>query len=414
MRVQIPPQRKLNSGIHIIGGGTFSHVRSHFALAAPAFGSTARALSNRLPGSTLHLTKMAGGSGNLVTNRDIENLVDRLIAESEVSVICMSAALCDFDGKIGKKESGKYAERLETREGAMTLHMTPANKVIKKIRENRKDIFLVGFKTTTNASSEVQFHKGLRLLKEASCGLVLANDTGTRSNMIITPEEAAYCVDTNRDRVLDELVEMINFRSGNTFSKSNFIDSKNIEFSNTPDCFQKVMRHVIERGGYIPNVLGFTTGHFGVRTGQYEFLSSQRKLNHNKLEEFGLCKVLVENNKLVVHGKGKATVGSRTIWELFQKFPSYDAVVHTHNPIKPNSKIPIISQKPFHCGSFECAKNVAENMLEFKDYGVAAVFADKHGANIMFRTSQASSDITKFLDENIQFGVLLNRFKKAV
>ena len=43
----------------IFGGGTFNHIRSHLALAAPAFGETARKLHELMPESTLILTKMA-------------------------------------------------------------------------------------------------------------------------------------------------------------------------------------------------------------------------------------------------------------------------------------------------------------------------------------------------------------------
>ena len=34
-----------NKQIYIFGGGTFSHVRNHMALAAPAFGETAKRLA---------------------------------------------------------------------------------------------------------------------------------------------------------------------------------------------------------------------------------------------------------------------------------------------------------------------------------------------------------------------------------
>ena len=51
--------------IHIFGGGTVSHVRNHLALAAPAYGSTAKALATLckqiIPKmeTVLHLTRMA-------------------------------------------------------------------------------------------------------------------------------------------------------------------------------------------------------------------------------------------------------------------------------------------------------------------------------------------------------------------
>ena len=72
------------------------------------------------------------------------------------------------------------------------MELTPADKVIGRIRKHRKDIFLVGFKTTANATPQEQFSKGLALMKKASCNLVMVNDTVTRNNFIITPEEESY------------------------------------------------------------------------------------------------------------------------------------------------------------------------------------------------------------------------------
>ena len=70
--------------IHIIGGGTFSHVRNHMALAAPAFGGTARALYPLLASTDrqvqLHLTKMADHTSKLVTNDDVASLLEKLKA----------------------------------------------------------------------------------------------------------------------------------------------------------------------------------------------------------------------------------------------------------------------------------------------------------------------------------------------
>ena len=64
--------------IHIYGGGTFSYVRTHLALAMPAFGETAKKLEilckERFHNMdvNLHLTKMANSDSKLVTNEDVE------------------------------------------------------------------------------------------------------------------------------------------------------------------------------------------------------------------------------------------------------------------------------------------------------------------------------------------------------
>lgn len=156
-----------------MGGGTFSDVRSHLSLAAPAFGTTAKRLATLCQArfnnmdTQLVLTKMADPNSNLVTNDDVSRYVDAIINDNTVKVVFFNVAMCDFNGRIGDVSSNKYAERLETANGEVEMTLIPADKVIGRIRKYRKDIFLVGFKTTSNATPQEQFSKGLALMKKS-------------------------------------------------------------------------------------------------------------------------------------------------------------------------------------------------------------------------------------------------------
>jgi phosphopantothenoylcysteine synthetase/decarboxylase len=217
-----------NKKIVIIGGGTMMHVKNHLALCAPAYGSTANTIMKLchelIPkmDTELHLTKMAGGAW-LETNDDISGLLDEVVNDYSVKIVFMNAALCDFSGQIEDTESGKYTGRLKTADGEVNMVLRPTDKLLGKIRKHRKDIFLVAFKTTCGASEDEQYQAGLRLLKTNSCNLVLANDTKTRVNMIIAPEEARYHVTTDRYEVLRQLVDMAKLRSHLTFTKSTVV-----------------------------------------------------------------------------------------------------------------------------------------------------------------------------------------------
>lgn len=169
--------------IEIIGGGTVCHVRNHLALTAAAYGTTARTIDHILYGMlldkrttlvNLHLTKMASsGSSSLETNEDISNLIDNLVSNPDTKIIFFNPALVDFDGAIaplgfdpGKlwvTQSGKYESRLKTSQGLQNMLLTPAPKLISKIRQKRKDIFLVGFKTTCGATEDEQFFNRVAL-----------------------------------------------------------------------------------------------------------------------------------------------------------------------------------------------------------------------------------------------------------
>jgi hypothetical protein len=64
--------------------------------------------------------------------------------------------------------------------------------------------------------------------------------------------------------------------------------------------------------------------------------------------------------------------------------------------------VPIAVQKPFQCGSEECALNTVENMEDFD--GIKAVHLHKHGPNIAFSSEIAPQKVINFIKENWTFG----------
>lgn len=393
--------------IHIIGGGTFSHVRSHLALAAPAFGSTAKALyklfkeSNTNLGVKLYLTKMAGGRNGvfkLETNSDIDWLIVNLRSKPSTKVIVMTAALVDFNGSINGI-SGKYADRLNSRQDSPTIQLSPAHKIIKNVRTDRKDIFLVGCKTTAGKSENEQYIAGLHLLKEASCNLVLANDVVTRTNMIITPEEARYHVTTNRDMVLRNLVDMVNLRSHLTFTRSTVVSGESVPWDSpdVPRSLREVVNYCINKNAYKP-FRGSTVGHFACRIGENEFLTSIRKSNFNDLPTTGLVKVTTDGPDSVIAYGAKPSVGGQSQRIVFHEHDEYDCIVHFHCPIKPNSVVPTVSQREYECGSHECGKNTSSGLKKFGN--LSAVYLDQHGPNIVFHRSIDPHEVIKFIEDN--------------
>jgi len=213
-----------------------------------------------------HRTKMAGETfGPLETNADVEKLIDELVADPDTKIIFMPVALCDFEvatvesvgrtGRSGTVAAFKGAPRLQSREYRhLWLNLVPAPKIIEKVRQKRKDIFLVGFKTTDGVSEKEQYLAGLGLLKGASCNLVLANDVKTRLNMVITPEEARYHVTTDRQASLRGLVEMTKLRSHLTFTRSTVVAGEPVPWSSelVPASLRAVVDYCIKEGAYKP------------------------------------------------------------------------------------------------------------------------------------------------------------------
>jgi phosphopantothenoylcysteine synthetase/decarboxylase len=196
--------------IHIFGGGTIQHVRNHLALCAPAFGTTARKLAEDLANSPLgmdvrlHLTKMADPESSMETNEDVTQVLYGLLSSPDTKVIIFNVALCDFSGRIGEVASGKYAERLQTRDARpVQMELAPTPKILASIKIARPDVFVVGFKTTANVSELGQLTAAERQIRETGVDLVFANDTVTRSNMLI--DAKGIRLRGTRDDVLDML-----------------------------------------------------------------------------------------------------------------------------------------------------------------------------------------------------------------
>ena len=398
----------MNKKIVIFGGGTVYHVRNHLALCAPAYGSTAKQLAELskeyLPNMDvdLRLTKMAGG--NLETNDDIKNEIEKIIKDDTTKVVILSSALCDFEGQVGQEKAGKYSSRLKTDDiGNPIISLNTAEKIISLVRRERKDIFLVGFKTTCGASKDEQYIAGLNLCKKSSCNLVLANDTKTRFNMIITPEESRYCETFNRNLVLRELLTMIFHRTHLTFTRSTIIDGQPISWDSAsiPNSLREVVNFCIDQNAYKP-LNGVTAGHFAFKVDDNTFLTSIRKTNFNDLNKNGLVKIVTDGPDTVLAYGAKPSVGGQSQRIVFQDHKGLDCIVHFHCPKNKLSTVPSVSQKEFECGSHECGKNTSNGLREFKlpSGSIYCVYLDNHGPNIVFNHNIDPKDITNFITEN--------------
>lgn len=415
--------------IEIIGGGTVYHVRNHLALCAPAYGTTARQLYQICFDEgvdhydiNLHLTKMAshgeldsnGKEYSLETNEDISNLVDKLIANPNTRIIFFNPALVDYKGVITEggavgyewsndlpTTSGKYETRLKTSEGEQSMLLWPSEKLVGKIRKSRKDIFLVAFKTTCGATEDEQFLAGLHLLKTASCNLVLANDTKTRVNMIITPEQARYNVTTNRIEVLRELVRMAIARADAKFTRSTVMSDETLHWNHEtiPSSLRTVVNHCVAKGAYKP-FNGSTVGHFAVKMPMNGWIAtSKRKTDFNKINEVGLVLCQPKGNDEVLAIGGKPSVGGQSQRIIFKDHPEMDCIVHFHCPPKPGTDLSVRQQKWFECGSHECGKNTSIGLREDVP-GIKCVYLDNHGPNIVFNRKIDPQQVIEFIDNN--------------
>jgi hypothetical protein len=404
--------------VHVVGGGTFSHLCNHLSLAAPAYGSAAEEIARLCREQSdsmevkLHLTKMADRTSKIETSDDLLQLVMEIREDLQTKIVFFSPAVIDFDGEVYGITAGKYATRLKTTGPngealEYDMRLKPAKKMVDLFRNPpacleltpRKDIFLVSFKTTCGASEHEQYLAGLNLLKKTSSNLVLANDTVTRVNMIITPEEERYGVTTDRKAALHELVEIAYLRSHLTFTRSTVVAGEPIPWSSelVPETLRTVVNHCIGHNAYKP-FRGSTAGHFATKIGPTTFLTSRRKTNFNDLERVGMVMVETDGDDAIIAYGSKPSVGGQSQRIVFEDHPEYDCIVHFHCPIREGSAIPQVSQREYECGSHECGRNTSQGLARFGN--LSAVYLKQHGPNIVFNRNINPQEVIDFIEAN--------------
>lgn len=406
----------MNKSLHIFGGGFLHKVANHFSIAATAYGTTAKQLSGMCTSKfpdldiNLHLSKMAGGS--LETVASLIDEVERLIQKPETKVIFFTCAIPDYEPV--KTTSYSHVNlpisdspdnrRFDSRKDqVLDIYCKAGEKIIDRIRKQRKDIFLVGFKTTVNKTEQEMFEMGLRQCKESSVNLCFVNDVVTRKQIIVTPEEAAYAVGNSRGEALVELVDMAWHRSQLTFTQSTVISGQPVPWDSEeiPAALRETVDFCIAKGAYKP-FMGATVGHFAAKLDDNTFLTSVRKSNFNDLAKNGLVKIVTDGPDTVLAFGAKPSVGGQSQRMVFRDHPGYDCIVHFHCPLKENpvNLVPTVSQREYECGSHQCGQRTSDNLANF-DHGIKAVYLDKHGPNIVFNSRLTNSEqVIKFIEDN--------------
>lgn len=398
--------------IVIVSGGTIAKIAPHLALCAPAFGRVGNYLEllcKEKVGDKFdiihHRTKMAGGS-DLLTNDDVANLVEEIVADPLTKIVFFPVALCDYIPE--EERDQRFDTRLEPR---INVSLVVADKIVGAIRAKRKDIFLVAFKMTTGATKEEQFERGLRLVKEASANLVVANDTMTKWSMIVTPEEAAYHVTDcgyvgDRVRFLQQLIDMAVLRSHLTFTRSTVVSGYPVPWTSglIPQTLKTVVEWCVAQGAYKP-FSGATVGHFAckvpkdiVGSERDTFITSIRRSNFNDIATNGM--VLIETygpDSVTAYG-AKPSVGGQSQRIVFHDHEEYDCIVHFHCPKRPGSSVNEVSQREFECGSHECGQNTSNGLVRYGN--LSAVYLQNHGPNIVFHRSIDPYEVIHFIKEN--------------
>ena len=303
---------------------------------------------------------------------------------------------------------------MESNRGENSMVLSPSDKIIKRIRSVRKDIFLIGFKTTVGATPQEQFSKGLNLMKKSSSNIVLANDIKTRNNFIITPEEGVYGKEMSRDECLDEMIDIAYHRTHLSFTRSTVIKGDPVGWSDerVPSSLREVINWCVRNNAY-KEFNGATTGHFAAKLGNNQFLTSIRKTNFNDIHNNGMVLVETDGDDEVIAYGTKPSVGGQSQRIIFGKYDDCDSIVHFHCPMREDKvdDIPVVSQREYECGSHQCGSNTANGLARFGN--LYCVMLDNHGPNIVFNSKIDPQEVIDFIVANFALERSTSGFEKV-
>jgi hypothetical protein len=377
--------------IHIFGGSTESASGEN-----PASGQIARRMAELCQvywtglDTNLHLTKDADPDSSIESDDELEEAA-REVAASHITKLVFwtpDSVRADNISQVFRK--------------LPIAGMAP-----------RKDIFLSSVSTTRGKTGQEQYLKALDFVKSNSANLSLAYDYASDNSMVVAPEETNYDESTDFEITLNGLMEIAYLRSQLSFTRSTVVDGQPVDWNGglVYPTLKEVVNYCIDHGAYKP-FLGVTAGHFAAKVGDNRFLTSRRKTNFNNLESTGLVEVVTDGPDRVVAMGAKPSVGGQSQRIVFAEHPERDCIVHFHCPPRPDSNVPVVSQREYECGSHECGQNTSSGLAIVED-GIEAVYLDKHGPNVVFHHDEDPKKIIEYLDGNFDMSQKTGGYRLA-
>ena len=282
---------------------------------------------------------------------------------------------------------------------AIVLALPVTDALVARIRRERKDIYLSVVRISFDERPALMYGRGLLAQKRLGINLVLAHDVVTGHSVVIGPEQSRYHEGNDLAAASAGFAEMIALRSGLTFTRSTVVDGAPVDWHDprVPHALRVAVDHCVHAGAYKP-VNGSTVGHFAVKLGDGEFLTSRRKTDFNRLDEVGLVRVRATGDDRVVAYGSRPSVGGQSQRIVFAEQPDADCILHFHSPLKAGSEVPVRPQRPYECGSHECGRNTSRGLGRFGD--LYAVMLEGHGPNVVFNRTTDPERVIRFVEDN--------------
>ena len=130
------------------------------------------------------------------TTEEMFNAVRERIMRGKQHVVFHAAAVADFALSHSSKNR---SYKMDTRSGTKTLKLVPTAKIVNRLKEFDKKIFLVAFKAEYDISEELLIKKAFDKLRECNGDLIVANDVSRRGCNFGSDTNEVYIIDREKN-----------------------------------------------------------------------------------------------------------------------------------------------------------------------------------------------------------------------
>jgi phosphopantothenoylcysteine decarboxylase / phosphopantothenate---cysteine ligase len=130
------------------------------------------------------------------TTEEMFKAVREGILRRKQHVVFHAAAVADFSISNSSK---KRSYKMDSRNGTKTLKLVPTAKIVDRLKEFDKKIFLVAFKAEYDISKELLIKKAFDKLRECNGDLIVANDVSKRGCDFGSDTNDVYIIDKEKN-----------------------------------------------------------------------------------------------------------------------------------------------------------------------------------------------------------------------
>jgi phosphopantothenoylcysteine decarboxylase / phosphopantothenate---cysteine ligase len=130
---------------------------------------------------------------DVITSQQMNDVIINELKSFSYDLVILAAAVSDF-------KPSDYSEfKISSDISSLTINFVPTVKIIDKIKNVRRDLFLVAFKADYNVSTDVLLQKSYKKMVEAGADLVVANDVGRKDIHIGSDLNEVFLICKNKN-----------------------------------------------------------------------------------------------------------------------------------------------------------------------------------------------------------------------